>query len=68
MSDFRKGDNVSWNSSYDKSEGKVIKKVTSPTKVKGHTAKASPDLPEYMVKSNKSGKTAIHLAKELKKN
>lgn len=67
MSDFKKGDSVSWDSSAGTTQGKVIKKVTEPTSVKGYTAKASKDHPEYLVKSDKTGKTAIHLAKELKK-
>jgi hypothetical protein len=33
--------------------------VTAPTRVKGHAAKASPDNPECLAKSAKTGKTAV---------
>ena len=37
----KKGDKVSWGTSQGKTEGVVEKIVTSTTKVKGHTAKAT---------------------------
>jgi hypothetical protein len=64
---LKKGDKVSWTSSGGKSNGHVVKKETSTTKVKGHTAKAGNDNPEYRVKSDKSGKEAVHKASALKK-
>jgi hypothetical protein len=45
----------------------VEKKVTSTERVKGHVAKATKDDPQYKVKSDKSGKEAIHKPDELKK-
>ncbi len=48
-------------------QGTVEQVVTSTTKVKGHTAKATKDHPQMMVKSSKSGKTAVHKPEELKK-
>ena len=60
------GDNVGWDSSGGHSTGKVVKKLTSPTKIKGHKVAASPDNPEYLVKSDKSGKPAAHKASALK--
>ena len=65
--DLKPGDKVSWNSSQGEIKGKVEKKVTSTTKVKGHTAKASKDNPEYKVKSDKTGAEAVHKPAELKK-
>ena len=62
-----KGDKVEWTSAGGKSTGKVVKKVTSKTKIKGHTAKASKADPQYVVKSDKSGKKAVHKPKSLKK-
>ena len=64
----KKGDKVSWGTSQGKTEGVVEKIVTSTTKVKGHTAKATKDHPEVLVKSSKSGKQAVHKPEELKKN
>lgn len=61
------GDKVGWDSSGGHSTGKVVKKLTSPTKIKGHKVAASPDNPEYLVESDKSGKQAAHKASALKK-
>jgi hypothetical protein len=57
---LKSGDKVEWQSSGGKSTGKVEKKLTSPTKIKGHEVKASKDNPEYLVKSDKSGAEAAH--------
>ena len=64
---FKAGDKVEWDSSGGHSVGKVVNKVTSPTKIKGHEVKASKDNPEYIVKSDKSGATAAHKPGSLKK-
>jgi hypothetical protein len=64
---LKRGDKVEWTSSGGKSVGKVEKKVTKTTKVKKHVAKATPADPEYVVRSDKSGKKAVHHAKSLKK-
>lgn len=64
---LKKGDQVEWDSSGGSSTGEVVEKVTKTTKIKGHTAKATKDDPQYKVKSEKSGKTAIHKPEELKK-
>lgn len=65
--ELKPGDDVIWNSSQGNVEGTVERRVTSPTKVKGHTAKASADQPQYLVKSAKTGKEAIHKPSSLKK-
>ncbi len=64
---LKAGDKVSWDSSGGHSTGKVVKKETGTAHVKGHTAKATKDDPEFRVKSDKSGKEAIHKPAELKK-
>ncbi len=63
----KKGDKVAWKTPQGETEGTVEAVVTSTTKVKGHTAKASKDKPEVLVKSGKSGKKAVHKPEELKK-
>jgi hypothetical protein len=63
----KKGDTVEWDSSGGHSRGKVVKKITSRTKIKGHKVAASKDDPQYLVKSDKSGKVAAHKAESLKK-
>ena len=57
---FKKGDKVEWNSSQGKTTGKVKKKLTSPTDIKGHHVAASKDNPEYLVESEKTAKEAAH--------
>ena len=61
------GDKVSWDSSGGHSTGKVVKKQTTPTKIKGHKVAASKDNPQFIVESDKSGNEAAHKANELKK-
>jgi hypothetical protein len=61
------GDAVSWESSGGHSEGKVVKKITKPTAIKSHKVAASAENPEFIVKSDKSGKIAAHKAGALKK-
>ncbi len=62
-----KGDRVEWNTSQGKTTGKVKKKLTSPTKIKGHEVKASKDDPQFLVESEKSGGEAAHKPGALKK-
>ncbi|WP_369256041.1 DUF2945 domain-containing protein [Geodermatophilus amargosae] len=58
--DFAKGDHVTWNSHGNTVEGTVTKKITEETEAGGRKVKASSDDPQYEVKSDKSGKTAVH--------
>lgn len=53
------GDKVSWNSHGGQAHGKVVKTLTSPTKIKGHKVAASPDNPELLVETGE-GKRAAH--------
>ena len=64
---LKKGDHVNWNTSQGETSGTVVSKVTRTAKVKGHTAKASADEPEYKVKSDKTGAEAIHKPEALHK-
>ncbi len=67
MADLKKGDKVEWDSSGGHSVGKVVKKITASTQIKGHKVAASKDNPEYIVKSDKSGGEAAHKPEALKK-
>ncbi len=60
------GDKVSWGTSGEETRGTVEKKVTGAMKVKGHTAKATREEPQFVVKSA-FGKTAVHKPDDLKK-
>lgn len=64
---FKAGDKVKWDHSQGTTKGKVIKKVTSPTQIKGHRVAASTDNPEYLVESDKTGAKAAHKPTELRK-
>jgi Hypervirulence associated proteins TUDOR domain len=57
---LKAGDKVTWESSGGGSVGRVERKLTSPGKIKGHAVAASQDNPEYLVRSEKSGKVAAH--------
>jgi Hypervirulence associated proteins TUDOR domain len=65
--DLKPGDDVRWSSSGGESRGKVVRKQTSRTRIKGHDVAASKDEPQYIVKSDKSGKTAAHKPESLEK-
>ena len=56
---LRAGDKVSWKSHGGKAEGKVVRKLTSPTQIKGHKVAASKDNPQYLVETDE-GKQAAH--------
>ena len=58
MANVKSGDKVSWNSHGGTAHGTVEKKVTSDTKIKGHTVRASKDDPQFIVKSDNGGKAA----------
>lgn len=60
MSEFRKGDEVTWKSHGSEAVGKVEKQITSETEAGGRKVKASKDEPQYLVKSDKSGGEAVH--------
>jgi hypothetical protein len=57
---FNTGDKVSWNTSQGKTHGKVKRKLTSDTHVKGQKITASEDDPRYLVESDKTGEEAAH--------
>ncbi|NJM76401.1 MAG: DUF2945 domain-containing protein [Acaryochloridaceae cyanobacterium RU_4_10] len=65
--EFEKGDKVKWKSPQGDVIGEVKKKIASPMEIKGHYVSASKDNPQYLVKSNKTGKEAAHKPESLKK-
>lgn len=64
--DPKPGDSVSWNSHGGEAHGKVVRKLTKPTTIKGHKVAASPDNPEWLVETD-DGSHAAHKAEALKK-
>jgi hypothetical protein len=57
--DFSKGDEVRWKSHGGEAYGKVVRKQTEPTRIKGHKVAASPDNPQFLVETEE-GKRAAH--------
>jgi hypothetical protein len=64
--DLRKGDKVTWQSHGNEVHGTVEGKITERTEAAGRTVDASPDEPQYEVKSDKTGRTAVHKPGALK--
>ncbi|WP_184716089.1 DUF2945 domain-containing protein [Caulobacter sp.] len=64
---FKAGDKVAWDHSQGTSVGRVVRKQTTPTRIKGHKVAASKDHPEYIVESDKTGARAAHTPQELRK-
>ena len=58
--EFSKGDRVTWKSHGGTAEGTVERKITSDTEASGRTVRAGEDDPQYEVRSEKSGRTAVH--------
>ena len=57
---FKKGDRVRWDAGNQSSEGTVERKITSDTEAGGRKVRASEDEPQYLVRSEKTGSTAVH--------
>ena len=57
---LHKGDHVSWKSHGSTAEGTVERTITSDTEASGRTVRASEDEPQYEVRSDTGGRTAVH--------
>ena len=66
MTDFKKGDRVTWSSHGGTADGEVLRKITSDTEAGGRTVRASPEEPQYLVRSDNGGE-AVHKPEALKK-
>ncbi|HDZ55910.1 MAG TPA: DUF2945 domain-containing protein [Pseudomonas xinjiangensis] len=64
---FKKGDQVRWNSEVGHVQGTVVEIHTADTEFKGKHRRASSDEPQYEVKSDKTGATAMHKEGALEK-
>ena len=65
--DFSKGDQVSWKSPGGEAHGKVVRRQTEPTRIKGHKVAASPENLQFIVETGE-GKRAAHKAEALSKD
>lgn len=64
---FKVGDHVGWNSEAGRVSGRIIKVHTRDFDYKGHTRHASPDDPQYEIRSDKTDHVAAHKGSALKK-
>ncbi|GAC1423181.1 MAG: DUF2945 domain-containing protein [Candidatus Velthaea sp.] len=64
---LKKGAHVAWQSAQGTIRGTVERKVTKPAAIKGHDVQASPENPEYIVRSDKTGAEAAHKPAALKR-
>lgn len=64
--DLEKGDDVTWQSHGQTVHGEVEQKITKRTEAAGRTVDASSDDPQYKVKSDKTGREAVHKPGALK--
>ena len=63
---LHKGDEVSWKSHGQTVHGTVEEKITSREVAAGRTVDASPESPQYRVKSARSGRDAVHKPESLR--
>lgn len=64
---FEVGDHVSWNSEAGHVSGRIIKVHTSDFDYKGYTHHATPNEPQYEIKSDTSDHIAAHKGSALRK-
>jgi hypothetical protein len=57
---FKVGDRVSWNSEAGRVSGTIIRVHTEDADYKGHTHHATPQAPQYEIKSSKTDHVAMH--------
>ena len=67
MTEFKNGDKVKWKSHGGEAVGHVERKITSETEAAGRKVKASKEEPQYLVRSEKSGGTAVHKPEALER-
>jgi hypothetical protein len=64
--ELQQGDRVSWSSHGRRARGEVVRKLTSTTAERGHTAEATADDPQYLVRTF-DGREAAHHRKALRR-
>ena len=57
---FKVGDHVGWNSEAGRVSGRIVAVHTRDFDYKGYTHHASPDAPQYEIKSDKTNHVAAH--------
>lgn len=63
---FEVGDRVDWNSEVGHVSGVIIAVRTGDFDYKGHIHRASPEAPQYLIKSDKTDHVAAHKGSALR--
>lgn len=63
---FKVGDHVSWNSEAGRVTGRVVRVHTKNVNYKGYIHHASPDDPQFEIKSDKTDHVALHKGQVLR--
>ena len=64
---FKVGDHVSWNSEAGRVSGRIVKVHKSKLDWHGYTHHASPEEPQYEIKSDKTEHIALHKGTALRR-
>ncbi len=67
MARYRIGDHVSWNSEAGRVRGRIVRVHTRDFDYKGHARHATPEEPQYEIKSDKTDHIAAHKGSALRK-
>jgi hypothetical protein len=63
---FKAGDHVSWNSEAGRVRGRILRVHKKDVTYKGYVHHASPDDPQYEIKSDKTEHVALHKGRTLR--
>jgi len=63
---FKRGDHVSWNSEAGRVRGHILRVHTRDVDYKGYTHHASPEDPQYEIKSDKTDHVALPKGRALR--
>jgi len=63
---FKIGDHVSWNSEAGRVRGRIVRVHTRDVNYKGYVHHASPDDPQYEIKSDRTDHVAMHKGRALR--
>jgi hypothetical protein len=65
--EFKIGDHVRWNSEAGRVSGTIRRKITKPITFKGYTVRASKEVPQYLIESDKTNHLAMHKGSALRR-
>ena len=68
MAEFHVNDRVSWETPQGRPHGRIVRRLTSPTQIRGFHVDASEEEPRYLVESVESGDLAAHRPEALRRD